>query len=56
MIYGMKLHQAKQLSTDDSLKIVRVAGGWLYVVKYFNRVTSTFVPWSPEFLGHKEKL
>ncbi len=54
MIYNMHLHESKRVGNDDSLKIVRVPGGWLYVVKFFNRVASTFVPYSNEFRGGKD--
>lgn len=41
-IYQMKLHE--HFKVDDTLRITRVAGGWIY-----HSNTDTFVPYDKEY-------
>lgn len=56
-IYAMKLHDS--ISLGSGLRVVRVAGGWVYITTVGQarferpaneRISTMFVPYSPEFL------
>lgn len=53
-LYGMTLHQTLLLgSNDESIRITRVPGGWLYwtsrVVAGGKVIDTQFIPYSSEF-------
>ncbi len=47
-LYTMRLHETIYDPKNESLKIIRVPGGWIYVY-YHNVVTPVFVPYHSEF-------
>ena len=55
-IYNMELHE--EISINSELTVLRVSGGWTYsrYVSGQNEwgVSSTFIPYSTEFLSDKE--
>lgn len=52
-IYSLKLHEELILFMNDSVthSVIRVAGGWLYLLSYGDHQTTTFVPFNNEFQG-----
>jgi hypothetical protein len=54
VIYNMKLHEVK--TPDDSFRVVRVPGGWIYYLKFFSETTAVFVPYNNEFEKSRKSL
>jgi len=48
-IYKMKLHDEIYPNTNAHIRIIRVAGGWIYIFFGESNLTSTFVPYNNEF-------
>jgi hypothetical protein len=52
-IYNLKLHEVMTVSTkgDGKMDIIRVPGGWIYVVDFpgYRQAPSVFVPFQDEF-------
>ena len=47
-IYEMKLHETIE---TEYYKILRVAGGWVYITRQGDSPSSVFVTWNNEFMG-----
>ena len=53
-IHKLELHES--YIVDSNLEVIRVPGGWIYVMKHkpFNQLISVYVPYSGEFKDEKK--
>ena len=51
-IYNMRLFQEKiiQKDTNCAESMIRVPGGWIYIVRNKDNITSSFVPYCSELI------
>lgn len=54
-IHKLEIHES--CIVDSNLEVIRVPGGWIYLIKHkpFNQVVSVYVPYSGEFKDEKPK-